>query len=287
MPVKASALGAKVDGRTVEATPRRLLAYAAGLGATDAIYMDDAAPGGIVAVPAFVVSLEWPVMGSDAYRAALGINAGERLKGVHVLQDSRFRRAIRPGDKLSTEGQIVSIRPTGAGAFVIAKLTTVDAGGALVAESFYGSIFRGVATDGGGGAIEEVPPLRAEAEVPGPGRATDRFKIAPELPHVYTECAAIWNPIHTERAVARAAGLPDIILHGTATWALACLAAIKAHGEGDPTRLRRFAGRFDAMVLPRTTIAVDHKRLDPRKVAVAVRTADDKFALSSGIAEIG
>ena len=38
--------------------------------------------------------------------------------------------------------------------------------------------------------------------------------------HVYTECARIWNPIHTDVAYARAAGLPDIILHGTATLAL-------------------------------------------------------------------
>ena len=27
---------------------------------------------------------------------------------------------------------------------------------------------------------------------------------------MYTECARIWNPIHTDRAVALAAGLPDI-----------------------------------------------------------------------------
>ena len=39
--------------------------------------------------------------------------------------------------------------------------------------------------------------------------------------HVYTEGARIWNPIHTDAAVAARAGLPGIILHGTATLALA------------------------------------------------------------------
>jgi len=287
LPVKASALGQKIDGRIVEATPRRLLAYAAGLGASEALYMDDAQPGGIVALPAFVVSLEWPVVGSDAYRAALGLSTAERLKGVHVLQDSRFRRAIRPGDKLSTEGQIILVRPTSAGANVVVKLTTVDAGGALVVESHYGAIFRGIGVDGGGGQREEIPALRPDAEVTGAQKAIGRIPIAANLPHVYTECSGIWNPIHTERTVAKAAGLPDIILHGTATWALACLAVIRAHGEGDATRLRRFAGRFDAMVLPGSTVAIEHQRSDPRKVAFAVRNAEGKLAIANGLAEIG
>ena len=34
--------------------------------------------------------------------------------------------------------------------------------------------------------------------------------------HVYTECARIWNPVHTDTAVADRAGLPGLILHGTA-----------------------------------------------------------------------
>lgn len=287
MPVKASALGQKIDGRIVEATPRRLLAYAAGIGASDAIYMDDAQPGGIVAVPAFVVALEWPVVGSDAYRAALGLSAAERLKGVHVLQDSRFRRAIRPGDKLSTEGQIVLVRPTSAGANVVVKLSTFDAQGALVVESHYGAIFRGIAVDGAGGQREDVPALRAEAEVQGAQKAVGRMPVAANLPHVYTECSGIWNPIHTERTVAKAAGLPDIILHGTATWALACLAIIRAHGEGDPTRLRRFAGRFDAMVLPGGAVTIEHLRADPRRIAYAVRNAEGKLAIANGLAEMG
>ena len=56
--------------------------------------------------------------------------------------------------------------------------------------------------------------------------ASDPLTVVP-LPvsqveaHLYSECARIWNPIHTDRAAALAAGLPDIILHGTATLAKA------------------------------------------------------------------
>ena len=73
--------------------------------------------------------------------------------------------------------------------------------------------------------------------------------VAATAAHVYTECARIWNPIHTDRAVALAAGLPDIILHGTATMALAVSALVGELADGDPRRVTRLGGRFAAMVL--------------------------------------
>ena len=82
--------------------------------------------------------------------------------------------------------------------------------------------------------------------------------VSREMPHVYTECARIWNPIHTEREVALRAGLPDIILHGTATWALAGRELLSAYGDRDPARLKRLYGRFTAMVIPGTSIVVEH-----------------------------
>src|SRR4029077_6419959 len=72
----------------------------------------------------------------------------------------------------------------------------------------------------------EAPSGDESPERPGDGWSTE-VAISPTLAHVYTECARIWNPIHTDRAVARAAGLPDIILHGTATLALAVSRALR------------------------------------------------------------
>ena len=67
------------------------------------------------------------------------------------------------------------------------------------------------------------------------------------LAHVYTVCARVWNPIHTDVAVARAAGLPDIILHGTATLALA-VSRVLRHAGGDPRAVSRVSARFAGMV---------------------------------------
>ena len=68
------------------------------------------------------------------------------------------------------------------------------------------------------------------------------------LAHTYTECARIWNPIHTDKAVARSAGLPDIILHGTATLALAVSAALERAGAGPAAGIARITCRFTGMV---------------------------------------
>src|SRR2546422_8551885 len=68
------------------------------------------------------------------------------------------------------------------------------------------------------------------------------------MAHVYTECARIYNPIHTDTAVALAAGLSAIILHGTATLALAVSRVGARDLDGDPGRVRGVAGRFPGMV---------------------------------------
>jgi acyl dehydratase len=80
--------------------------------------------------------------------------------------------------------------------------------------------------------------------------------IAAGAAHVYTECARIWNPVHTDAAVAAAARLPAIILHGTATLAFSVSRIIAAEAGNDPERVAEIYGRFGAMVLMPSEIIV-------------------------------
>ena len=80
--------------------------------------------------------------------------------------------------------------------------------------------------------------------------------ISGQLAHVYTECARIWNPIHTDIAVARKAGLPGLILHGTATLALAVSRVVARELHGDPGRVRGVAARFTGMVAMPSVVTV-------------------------------
>jgi acyl dehydratase len=77
---------------------------------------------------------------------------------------------------------------------------------------------------------------------------TELVGVPSTLALVYTECARIWNPIHTDVAVARAAGLPDPILHGTATLALAVSRVVARELGGEPGRVADIRARFSGMV---------------------------------------
>lgn len=285
MPIRAAAVGTRLEGRDVEVSARQLLAYAAGVGETADVFFDDARAGGIVGVPAFCVSLEWPVVRTPRGANAYGASPEELLRGVHASQDTLFHRCVRPGDRLRVNGVVASIRSTRAGALVYTKLETRDAAsGEPVVTTWYGSVFRGVAVEGEAAPLEAPPALPDVKLEDDPERVA--IAIAREAPHVYTECADIWNPIHTERQIALAAGLPDIILHGTATWALAAREIVARRCSGEPARLARLHGRFAAMVIPGTTISVEMGAARDGHVAFGARNAEGDAAIARGVAQL-
>lgn len=284
MPVRSANVGVRTEPQSWDITPRQLLAYAAGIHDTNPRYLDDAAPGGIVAHPAFCVSLEWPAMLALRQHPQCLLPPAEALRAVHAEQDTTWHRPIRPGDRLQTTATLIQVRASKPGALTVARLDTVDmVTGEPVVTSYSITIYRGVAVEGLDQHIETVPELPRTLE---PDMAQVTLAIGREAPHVYTECAQIWNPIHTERRVALAAGLPDIILHGTETWALAASQVIQHCAGNEPTRLQRFAGRFAAMVIPGSSITVRYGIAPeaPHIAHYAVDNATGAAAITRGIA---
>ena len=284
MAIRASAAGRDAGSAMAEATTRRVMAYAAGIGASDECYFDD--ERGVVAHPAFCVSLEWPVVSGPGYLAAIGHSAHAPRGAVHVLQDSRFHRLIRAGDSLRTQARIAQVRQTSAGVLVTSCVETTDAGTAApIVTTWTAAMFLREKLDGDPAADEAPPALRKDAEVTVPSQRV-AIETSPGLAHRYSECASIWNPIHTERKAAQAIGLPGIILHGTCTWALAGEALIHAAAGGEPRRLRRLAGRFKASVLPGDTLDLEFGRESDGQWQFALRTPRGELAITHGIAEI-
>ena len=242
-------LGGAAGPREQTIDARWLMAYAAALGETNPRCFDTAAPAGPVAHPLFSVCYEWP----------LAVELRETVIGdaiapfsVHATHDLLIHRPPRAGDVLSTKAHVVEVRPVKAGTLVVVRFETVDRRGAPVTTTSYGSIYRGVGCDGATPASRPAPSLPADA---GAVSWEARVEMGPHLAHVYTECARIWNPIHTDIAVARAAGLPGLILHGTATLALAVSRVVAHDLGGDPARVRGVAVRFAGMVpLPSTFV---------------------------------
>ena len=249
-------VGESTTATTHDVDARWIMAYAAGLGDLNPRYMDTQ-NNALVAHPVFPVCLEWPVILSSRHvRGYEMLTRAESARGVHAAHDLHLYRPIRAGEKLTTQATIIGLQQIKPGAAQTTRLDTVDETGALVCRTYQLGISRNVDVIGSPVAAE-VPPALPQLRDPTKEVARFSIPLAAGAAHVYTECARIWNPIHSDRAVAIAAGLPDIILHGTATMALAVTRLVDAFLGRDPTRVRRLGGRFTAIVLMPSTLTLE------------------------------
>ena len=236
----------RVEAEPVSITPRLAMAYSAGLLlAEERFYgVDGRAPP---ALPFLCTSLEWPA--TLAFRNVLGLRTSDLARGVHARQDTEIHRPFEVGETVKVVGELVETRDTRAGALTITRFQTQSlTHGDIVTTSWSSGIYRGVPLPGAPVCqIESPPPLTPDLAV---RKVETLIHFPVHMTHVYSECADIWNPIHTEEPVARAAGLPRIIVHGTILWALAGVRLADLCLDGDFGRLKRFSGKFQAPVLP-------------------------------------
>ena len=255
---------------------RWLMAYAAAVGETDARYYDTTAPGGPVAHPLFPVCYEWPA--ALALRAK-SIDTALAPLGVHALHKLILHRGPRAGDSLRTSAQVTAVERRPSGTLVVARFTTVDRTGVPVSTTDYGSLYRGVTLQG-----EPAGPSWEPREPVAEGvRWTEPVDVSLQAAHVYTEGARIYNPIHTDIAAARTAGLPGLILHGTATLALAVSRVVTRDLGGDPTAVREVAGRFTGMVPLPSRLTVRGRAASVEGLAFDAVDAGGRAVLSDGL----
>lgn len=263
---------------------RWLMAYAAALGETAPRYFDTLAPAGPAAHPLFAVCYEWPAALAVRERT---IHAALAPLGVHATHRLTIHRPPRAGDTLTTTARVTAVEPRRSGVLVTVRFATLDARGAAVTTTDYGSLYRGVALRGDAPRGAGPVPADARREPGAPATAadvrwTEPVTVAAQAAHVYTECARIWNPIHTDLAVARAAGLPGPILHGTATLALAVSRVLARDLGGDPDRVRTLAARFTGMVTLPSRFFVRGRARSESALAFDAVTLDGRPVLSEG-----
>lgn len=271
--------------REVSLTTRRMLAYAAGIGDLSPCVFDDLDPG-FMAHPAFCVALEWPLLSEPGIAAQLLSDPRDAARAVHLTQDSHFHRPLRALERLTTRGAVTGVWRGAAGARVASTLSTFGADGVPAVTSHLVAVYRGVEAVGPDRPADESPEVPRAQELEGAMQQTE-IAIEPALAHRYTECSGIWNPIHTERRVARAMGLPDRVLHGTATWAMAGTQIVQRLAAGDASRLRRLHGRFGALVFPGCSISLQWRTRplgEQTEVFFSVLTPDGTPAIADGYA---
>ena len=263
MKISSAIVGREIGPDEQQVDKRWLMAYSAGLGETSYPHA------------LFPVCYEWPATRLLRERAGL-LPIDARL--VHAQHDLIIHRPPRE-EKLFITGKVVAALQRKPGTLVVYRFVTRDEKQQPVSTTDFSALYRGATLEGDDRSIAAVddPPKHGQAL-----KEIGQIPVAATAAHVYTECARIWNPIHTDVDYARAAGLPDIILHGTATLALSISVVAKTLGVKSVKRVRcRFAGM---VTMPSTLTVHASPQLSScgDEVAFETRNADGEKVIERG-----
>lgn len=289
LPINTDVIGNTTEPFVHAIDERWLMAYSAGLGDMLNCYVDTTREFGIVGHPLFSICVEWPAI--EASRDLLyqyGLTPDERYRVVHSTHDVAIHRLIRPGDQLVNKAHILSVTEIRSGAIVLVRVDTLDEKNVAVASTIQGHVYRNVAVYGKPLSLnkfDSVEPDRIHKSMR--HFKTVKQPIAANAGHVYTECARIFNPIHTDLAIAKASGLPTTILHGSATLALAVSNIVRELDENNPNKVLRIYGKFRGIVRLPSSIEIiiyppskDTGRLNVR---FEVKNAEGEPAIADGL----
>jgi acyl dehydratase len=276
-------LALKIPAVTQTYTERDAILYALGIGLgrdpMDADELPFVYERNLKLLPTFAAVLGWPgfwVRDLDTGIDWVKVVAGEQ--GL-VLHRPLAPRGTAIGRTRVT--QIIDKGP-GKGAHVYSQRELIDGlSGEIIATVTQTTVCRG---DGGFGG----PPRAAPAVHAIPERAPDLVcdrGTRPEAALIY-RLSGDPNPLHADPAVAQAAGFPRPILHGLASFGIACHGILKCLCEHDPGRIKAISGRFSAPVFPGETIRTEMWRDGPI-VSFRARVVErDVIALNNGRCEL-
>jgi acyl dehydratase len=260
-------IGKRYDGGTVTVEPAHAAAYAAATNDLSEAYEGSEA----IAPPMFHVRLIKDTMFQVAGDPELAL---DMLRLVHGEHDATFHRPLQIGDSVAIEGRLEEVTEKSSGLLVVSRHTgTVDGELAFEAKTAY---FIRAKTRSAG-----KPSSRRPAAAPPPPEQTVRWGIDADQSYRYAEASLDRNGIHIDPPVATAAGLPDVILHGLCTMAMAGKSLTDALAGGDPRRLRRLCVRFSGMVFNGDTLTT---AIWPGG-AFAVLNASEKPVITGGTVE--
>jgi acyl dehydratase len=201
-------------------------------------------------------------------RSDLGIDF---LKLVHGEQSVILHAPLPPAGMLIGRSRVTRIvdKGEGKGAVLHVEKELRDEAGQLIASTEQVLFLRG---DGGfsksGGGDAPAPPLPGTPET-APDLAID-LPTRPEAALLYRLSGDL-NPLHADPSVAARAGFARPILHGLATYGMACHGVLKAFCGYDPARLKSLRARLSSPVFPGETLRLEAWRVADDEVAFRAR----------------
>ncbi|MEV6419347.1 MaoC family dehydratase [Streptomyces sp. NPDC051662] len=231
--------------------------------------------------------------------AALTADEPGPVSVVHLGQDIRCRRLVRPGEQVTVRLEVLGARReprgtrvalrsrlTGDGADLTDSPSSPDPGGA--AEPFAELVTSALLV--GATALEPFGEISGGAAAPAPAGAAEPATVVHE-PTVewirrYALASGDENPIHLDADAARAAGFPSVIAHGMSVLALAVEEITDRYADGDAARIRGIGGRFSAPVTPGEPLRFDLQPDTARRVVRFGCRTPAGPAVKSGWAEL-
>jgi acyl dehydratase len=270
-------LGQWSEERDFKVEAARTIAYA--------LATSDANPrhtSGELAPPIFAVVPVWEAM---ALAVAKVTPPEVFMRVVHGEQDMRLHRPIVPGDLLRSRAAPIGVQVRASGTTLVMKTESRDEAGELVNEQYFTMFFRGVTEGESGG--EEPPEHKLTAEVKAPGPLFEvTYVVDEDQTFRYADASGDHMPIHLDENVARAVGLPGIIIHGLCTMAFCSRAVIEELAGGDPARLRRLAVRFSRPVLPGQEITTRFYDAGSGRYGFETVNPEGEAVVKDGLAEV-
>jgi acyl dehydratase len=256
-------LNEPAETRTFSYTEKDVILYALGIGAgvdpLDPADLPFVYEKGLRVIPAVVTALARvgqreitdtaPKMLTPGHR----ISRTNRLMRVHGEQKVEFHYPVAPSGTVTTETRTINVvdKGEGKGALIVSEALWFDADRRKVATLTTTTFARGDGGFGGpstGGVPVHTPPARAPD-------ICIHLPTRPDLALLY-RLSGDMNPIHADPKIAAAAGFPRPILHGLATFGMACLGIAKTVVDGDVDRIVSQQCRFSAPVLPGDTLTL-------------------------------
>jgi len=243
---------------------------------------------GQIAPPVFPVRLFMPLMFKCVGDPDLDL---DMLRLVHGEQDMTWHGPLRPNEIVNLRGILESVAQKGKGCVVAWRMLGI-VGGETRVEARMSVFVRGqMLPDVEPGTVFGEVPALVQGELEGEPSASQEMLVKADQPAIYAEVSLDDNPIHTDEAIAQAAGHPTVILHGLCTMAFASKAVVDEILDGDAGRLHRLAVRFSKPVLPEwklTTRIYDAGMMENGYHGYRVETAnqDGTVVISNGWAEV-
>lgn len=224
-------------------------AYAAATNADLAAY----AGAGAMAPPMFGVAFSVKALSAPLFDPELRV---DMMRLVHGDQDMRFVAPVRPGDVITSTSKVIDILDKTTGELLVVEVSSKNQRGEPVLEATSGLFVRGPRKKESLEADKREREAEEAAWRAQPVAWTASQVVDADQSLRYADASGDHNPIHKDQAMAKAAGLPGIILHGLCTMAFVHNAAVRQVG-GEPTKVRRVAVRFNRPVLMGDTLTIE------------------------------